>query len=234
MMDRMNRNKQVSTTESRPVGALITWPRRYNLLTDVYLLGRGGKLVEYFATASGIRPGDRAIDIGCGPGRLANALARKAGPQGRVTGVDASGPMIEYATAHAAPTCTFELVPAQSIAYPEASFDVATSTFAMHHIPESERKTALTNVFRILRPGGRLLLADTHPTRGLRGMAIKAMARLAAHREGSTQGHDHDGDVLATVDVRRYRDILTEIGFTTIEFREGPFATGILTAVKPN
>ncbi|MTE11794.1 methyltransferase domain-containing protein [Nocardia aurantiaca] len=234
----MIQQRQVSNIESRPVGALITWPRRYRLLTDVYFLGRAGSLARYFATTSGIRPGDHAIDIGCGPGRLANELARQAGPQGRALGVDPSPQMIAYATAHAAPNCAFDLGAAQSLPYPDASFDVATSTFAMHHIAEPERKTALAAVFRVLRPGGRLLLADTHPTTGLRGLAIRAMAQLAAHRAGGGHGHSHDGDEagdpLSAVDIRRYRDMLAAVGFTAIEFRTGPFATGILTAVKPD
>ncbi|MGV9839678.1 methyltransferase domain-containing protein [Nocardia niigatensis] len=233
----MTQHNQVSDIESQPVGALINWPRRYQLLTDVYFLGRAGSLARHFATISGIRPGDHAIDLGCGPGRLANELARQAGPHGRAVGVDPSPQMIAYATAHAAPNCTFDLGAAQSLPYPDASFDVATSTFAMHHIAESERKTALAAVFRVLRPGGRLLLADTHPTTGLRGLAIRAMAGLAAHRSGG-RGHSHDddhaaADPLSAVDIRRYRDVLTDIGFTAVQFRTGPFATGILTAVKP-
>ncbi|MGW4356034.1 class I SAM-dependent methyltransferase [Nocardia sp. NPDC004582] len=245
----MTQNKQVSDIDARAVGALITWPRGYTLLSDVFFLGRAGSLARHFATAASIRPGDHAIDIGCGPGRLANELARQAGPHGRVVGVDPSAPMVEYATAHAAPNCVFELGAAQSLTYPDAAFDVATCTFAMHHIAEADRITALEGCFRVLRPGGRLLLADTHPaTSGLRGLAIRAMAGLAAHRGGQghghgdgghggadAHGHPHDGpgDALAAVDVRRYRDALAEIGFTAIEFRTGPFATGILTAVRP-
>lgn len=249
MMERMTQNKQVSDIDTRSVGALITWPRGYTLLTDVFFLGRGGSLARHFATSAGIRPGDHAIDIGCGPGRLANELARQAGPHGRVVGVDPSAPMIEYATAHAAANCVFELGAAQALPHPDASFDVATCTFAMHHIAEADRNAALAGFFRVLRPGGRLLLADTHPaTTGVRGLAIRAMAGLAAHRGGrdhghggnghggaDDHGHTHDGpgDSLAAVDVRRYRAVLAEIGFTAVEFRTGPFATGILTAVKP-
>ncbi|MGW4248504.1 NAD(P)-binding protein, partial [Nocardia sp. NPDC004722] len=60
---------------------------------------------------------------------------------------------------------------------------------------------------------------------------------VGAHRGGDT--HDHDGGHshdtgLSAVDIRRYRVPLSEIGFTAIEFRTGPYATGILTAVRPN
>ncbi|WP_460729934.1 class I SAM-dependent methyltransferase [Nocardia heshunensis] len=230
----MTQNKQVSDIESRPVGELITWPRRYKLLTDVFFLGRTGSLVRHFATTAGIRPGDHALDIGCGPGVLANELARQAGSRGRVVGLDPAAQMIEYASAHAAPTATFELGAAQSLPYPDASFDVVTSTFAMHHIAEPERNTALRAMFRVLRPGGRLLLADTHPTTGLRGLLIRGMANMAAHRDGDDHTHEAGEHPLSAVDIRRYRVPLSEIGFTAIEFRTGPFATGILTAVRPD
>ncbi|WP_067702098.1 class I SAM-dependent methyltransferase [Nocardia jejuensis] len=243
----MTRNEQASRTTTPDIGALITWPRRYVLLTDVYFLGRDRTLRRDLAAASGARPGDHVIDIGCGPGRLAFALADRVGPQGRVVGIDPSAPMIDYAVAHAPANCRFELGAAQSLSQLDATFDVVTSTFAMHHIPKSERNTALAAMFRILRPGGHLLLADTHPTGGIRGALIRAMAHRASghshrgddpHGSGTAHGHDHpaetsDGEHFSSVDIRQYRDPLRHNGFTDIEFRTGRFATGILTAVKP-
>ncbi|WP_405489690.1 class I SAM-dependent methyltransferase [Nocardia sp. NBC_00511] len=234
----MTSNKQVSRTESPEIGALITWPRRYRLLTDVHFMGRAGTLIRHLATASGIRPGDHAIDIGCGPGRLANELARQAGPQGRVLGIDPAAEMISYASAHAAPNCRFELGAAQSLSQPDASFDVVTSTFAIHHIPQSQRRAALETAFRVLRPGGRLLLADGHPSGGrLGGLAFRAMALVVAHRDmhGGGGSHGHGGaEGNDALDVRRYRPLLNEIGFTAVDFKLGPFSVGILTAVKPD
>lgn len=253
----MTRNEQASTSESTAVGGLITWPRRYNLLTDVFFLGRTGRLIAELADASGVRSGDHAVDIGCGPGRLVRELSSRVGPQGRVVGVDPSAPMIDYASAHSPANCRFELAPAQSLTQPDAAFDVATSTFAMHHIPEAERERALRQIFRILRPGGRLLLADATPTSGFSSVAIRFMARVSARRHGGAahghhahdevrghdhghdevHGHGHEGgdanDPLAAVNVQRYRKVLSDIGFTGFEYRTSRFPVGILTAVKP-
>ncbi|MEV6771548.1 methyltransferase domain-containing protein [Nocardia sp. NPDC051030] len=228
----MTRNQQVSGTESPEVGALLTKPRRYNLTTDLLLFGRANSLRRDLARASGARPGDQVIDIGCGPGKLARVLAEQVGAQGRVLGIDPSEPMVEYATAHSPKNCSFELGAAQSLAQPDASFDVVTSTFAMHHIPEAERDTALAAMFRVLRPGGRLLLADIRPAHGVHGFVMRTMAHVSAHRHG---GHEHGTghDPLAEVDIRRYRDSLQRIGFTDIEFTELPFSVGVLTATKP-
>ncbi|WP_067818413.1 class I SAM-dependent methyltransferase [Nocardia inohanensis] len=246
----MTRNEQASGTESRQIGALITWPRRYNLLTDLFFLGRADRLIAELADASGVRSGDHAVDIGCGPGRLVRAMSERVGPRGQVVGVDPSAPMIDYAGTHSPANCRFELSPAQSLTQPDAAFDVATSTFAMHHIPDTERERALRQIHRILRPGGRLMLADATPTSGISSAAIRFMARVSArrhargghehgqHAHDSGRGHDRaggrSGDPLAAVDVQRYRKVLTDIGFTDIEYRTSRFPVGILTAVKPD
>ena len=227
-----------------PPGILITRVRGYNLFNTVFFGGRRRRLDTALAAESGASRGDHVLDIGCGPGRFAGALAERVGPTGQVEGVDASGPMIDYASAHAGRTgnCTFHLGTAQSLSLPDASFDVVTSTFVMHHIPEDQREVALGHMFRVLRPGGRLLIADMHPLDRLRAGAVRALARVATHRPGHGHGHGHghgaDGetptDPFAAVDVRRYIDSLHHIGFTGVEFRPVKPSTGCLVAVRPD
>ncbi|MFC9998000.1 class I SAM-dependent methyltransferase [Nocardia sp. NPDC127526] len=242
----MNSKQQVSRNEPNEIGELITWPRRYNLLTDLIFLGRAGAVRRRFADASGAGPGDSVLDIGSGPGRLARELARRVGPQGRVLGIDPSPPMLAYAAEDAPPNCRFEAGAAQELTQPDASFDVVTSTFVMHHIPEAERKNALAGMFRVLRPGGRLLLVDANPNTGVHGAVLRILGKLLRHRHDHdhnahghnhhAHGHDHHAhgqDPLAEVDVRQYRATLTEIGFTDLEFSPERYSIGILTAVKP-
>ena len=54
---------------------------------------------------------------------------------------------------------------AQDLNFPDGTFDVVTSTLAVHHIPEAERPAALAEMYRVTRPGGRLLIADFRPSR---------------------------------------------------------------------
>ncbi|WP_245722218.1 class I SAM-dependent methyltransferase [Nocardia crassostreae] len=239
----MTSKQQVSRNESDEIGALITWPRRYALLTDLIFLGRAGTVIRRLADASGAGPGDRVLDIGSGPGRLARELARRVGPRGTVLGIDPSGPMVDYAAKGAPANCRFEYGAAQSLTRPDASADVITSTFVMHHIPEAERNNALAGMFRVLRPGGRLLLADASPTSGVHGAVLQFLGKVFVwhkhhHGHNHDHGHAHDDHAqghhsLADVDVRRYQDALTEIGFTDFEFSTGRYSMGILTAVKP-
>ncbi|MGK8521227.1 class I SAM-dependent methyltransferase [Nocardia asteroides] len=221
---------QSATTSPEDVGVLLTRPRRYRAFKVAFLLGRGGRLNARLAELAGPPPGADVIDVGCGPGDLARVLARRAG---QVIGVDPSTPMIAYATARCRDlaNCRFELGTAQSLPLPDASADLVTSTFAMHHIPAPHRGDALAEMFRVLRPGGLLLLADTHPTDPFLSAAVRVMARFAAHRTHDT-AHDHE-DPLATIDLRRYRDLVRASGFQNVEFRTVRPATGVLSATKP-
>ncbi|MFE7743273.1 class I SAM-dependent methyltransferase [Nocardia sp. NPDC057455] len=221
---------QSATTSHAEVGVLLTQPRRYRAFKAAFLLDRGDRLNGRLAELARPAPGADVVDIGCGPGDLARVLARRVG---QVTGVDPSPQMIDYATARCRDlaNCRFELGTAQSLPLPDASADLVTCTFAMHHIPEPHRTDAIAQMFRVLRPGGKLLLADTHPTGVLRSALVRVMARLAARHTHDT-GHDH-GDPLAGVDIRRYRDVLRANGFEDVEFVPVRPATGVLSATKP-
>lgn len=211
---------------AEPSGMLITRVRGYNLMVALFFGGRRGALNRALAAASGASVRDHVLDVGCGPGRFALALADAVGPQGHVVGVDPSAPMIDYANRHAGrkANCRFELIPAQSLNLPDAVFDVVTSTFAMHHIPAGDRVEALAHMFRVLRPGGRLLLADMHPSGRMIGAVLRALTRIGSH---------HSTDPFEDVDVRRYTAALRKIGFTDLQFTTAKPWTGYLTAVKP-
>ncbi len=229
----MSRNIQLfPVTVSDDNGLLITSPRRYNALTAVLFGGRHRRLLSELVAVGGAVPGDRVLDIGSGPGKLAAALAAAVGPDGSVLGVDASRAMVDYARAHAAAGNTgFEVGAAQSLPVPDAEFDVVTCTFVMHHVAAERRADALAEMYRVLRPGGRLLLADAHPT-GLMRAVADVMVRVSRARNGSEKAAAQR-DPFLDVDIRRYADTLVGVGFQTPEFRASRYGTGILTARKP-
>ncbi|WP_249353826.1 class I SAM-dependent methyltransferase [Rhodococcus sp. USK13] len=128
---------------------------------------------------SGAEPGDEVLDIGCGTGIFSRRAARVVRPGGRVVGIDPSPPMIEYATRRALANCTFVIAGAEDLPQPDVSFDLVISSLAIHHIPPELRANALAEAFRVLRPGGRLLIADFRPPRN----------RIAYHLVGAVSGH---------------------------------------------
>jgi demethylmenaquinone methyltransferase/2-methoxy-6-polyprenyl-1,4-benzoquinol methylase len=137
--------------------------------------GRRGRVYDRIVALSGVRPGDSVLDVGSSNGYLATRLAA-AGPAIRVTGVDPSEPAIAYARRHARPGMTFTVGVAQDLRLPDASFDVVTCTLAMHHIPKRQRPAVFAEMYRVTKPGGRLLTADLTPAASFRGRGPRSDA----------------------------------------------------------
>lgn len=164
-------------------GTTIDRFRQNDMVTRIAFRGRRRATYRRLIELSGAKPGDRVLDVGSSAGYLARMLAKTVGESGHVTGVDPSEAAIGYASRHAAPNCDFTVGTAQDLTLPDASFDVVTSTLALHHVPARQRAAAFGEMFRVLRPGGRLLVADFQPD--FKTPALHPGARRAAHAAAS-------------------------------------------------
>src|ERR1700761_1206482 len=149
----------------RGPGTVLDRFRLNAVVTQLAFAGRRSRVYRQLVALSGVRPGDAVLDVGCSSGYLARKLAAAAGPDGRVTGVDPSQAAIGYARQHASDAITFTVSVAQELPLPDACFDVVVSTLAIHHVPARKRETALAEMYRVTKPGGRLLIADIDPAR---------------------------------------------------------------------
>ncbi len=143
--------------------------RLNTVMNHLIFAGRRGRVYDRIVVLSGVRPGDSALDVGSSSGYLTRRLASVAGPSGQVTGVDPSEPAIAYARRYARPGLTFAVGVAQNLGLPDASFDVVSCTLAVHHMPEDQRQAAFAEMYRVTKPGGRLLTADLAPLLHSRG-----------------------------------------------------------------
>jgi len=114
--------------------------------------------------ALGLQAGERALDVGAGPGFLVAEMAEQVGPNGHVTGLDISDSMVALAQRRCAKEpiksrTTIVKGDATALPFPDASFDVGVSTQVYEYVPDVAQ--ALAELHRVLRPGGRALILDT-------------------------------------------------------------------------
>lgn len=107
------------------------------------------------------RPDERILDIGSGPGLLAEDLARLVGVGGRVVGLDMAPAMVTMARTRLAAMPQAECVAGEAckLEFADGSFDAAVSTQVYEYVPDMPK--ALAELFRVLKPGGRTLILDT-------------------------------------------------------------------------
>ena len=151
-------------------GGELRHPRLYDLAAAVAFGGFRRRVFDGLVTLSGAAPGDRVLDVGCGTGYLTGRVARAVGPGGSVVGIDPSEPMVVYARRTSPANCRIQVAGAQAIPEPDASFDLVVTSLAVHHIPADLHGDAFREFHRVLRPGGRLLVADLRPGTGPLGL----------------------------------------------------------------
>jgi SAM-dependent methyltransferase len=129
-------------------------------LEALYRIGdavrRRGIVAEALATA----PGERILDVGCGPGFCCAELAEEVGPAGSVVGIDSSAAMLELAARRCAERDTVELHEADAVSLPvaDATFDAALCVQVLEYVDDPD--AALGEIHRALRPGGRAVVWD--------------------------------------------------------------------------
>ena len=108
-----------------------------------------------------LREGERVLDIGSGPGLLAYDMAASVGRHGRVCGIDISEDMLLMSRTRCAdqPWAEFQRADATNLPYPDDSFDAAVSTQVYEYVVDIP--VALAELYRVARPGGRVVVLDT-------------------------------------------------------------------------
>lgn len=160
-----NGNGKAPETE----GMTIHWPLLYDLAVKAIWLGHEPKMRAATLSLARLQPGDKVLDVGCGTGTLALAAKKLVGPRGEVQGIDAAPEMIARARQKAAQAgieVKFEPAVVERLPFPDSSFDVVLSSLMLHHLPLRLRGEALREMYRVLKPGGRLLVVDFEPPRG--------------------------------------------------------------------
>jgi len=159
-------NKPRLENGPQTTGTTIHWASHYDIVSGLLGLGSNGANSRMVIELAKVEPGARVLDVGCGTGSLTLTAQSYAGPSGKVYGIDAAPEMIEAAKKKASRSgseVVFDVGLIEKLAFPDATFDVVISRLAMHHLPDDLKRRGLTEILRVLKPGGNLLIADFKP-----------------------------------------------------------------------
>ena len=201
-------------------GALIRWAPYYDLVTNIMTLGQAPRLRRVTVDEALIKTGNHVLDVGCGTGEV-TLLAKKRAKDGKVYGIDPAPEMISVARSKAARKrldIDFRVGVIEALPFPDSSIDVVTSSLMMHHLPQDLKVRGLAEIYRVLKTGGRLLVADfMRPTGSFLNHLYIALTR---HQGLQTGIEDLD-------------NLLKQAGFTQIKLSdEKVLVIGFVRATK--
>jgi len=160
-------NESGEASAKQTTGLILKGGWRYDLhrwfFDTCVFRGKGREIRQRAASLARLQPGDQVLDVGCGTGTLALDVQRGVGSTGRVVGIDPGQEQIARARAKAARRdvpIEFQIGVIEQLAFPDQTFDVVLSTLMMHHLPASLKAQGLAEIARVLKPGGRLVIAD--------------------------------------------------------------------------
>jgi len=140
----------------------------YDLMNDLMSLGVHRLWKRFTLGQTGLKPGQRALDVAGGSGDLALGMARQVGETGKVFLTDINPAMLAHGRAKLvdageSSNVEYAIADAEDLPFESDSFHCVTIGFGLRNVTRKQK--ALESMFRVLKPGGRLLVLEfSHPT----------------------------------------------------------------------
>ena len=149
--------------ESQVAEVFHSVARKYDVMNDLMSFGVHRAWKHFAIQLTGVRPGNRILDLAGGTGDLAKILAKKSAPNGEVYLTDINASMLEVGRDRLldegfSHNIHFVQGNAERLPYPDNFFDVVTIAFGLRNV--THKDIALKDMARVLKPGGRLLVLE--------------------------------------------------------------------------
>jgi demethylmenaquinone methyltransferase/2-methoxy-6-polyprenyl-1,4-benzoquinol methylase len=178
-------------------GVFRSVARRYDLMNDLMSFGIHRLWKQYAALLCAVRPGQRVLDVAGGSGDMTALLAPRVGPSGAVVLSDINDAMLDVGRARLADrgiagNVEFVRADAERLPFVEDCFDCVVIAFGLRNVTHIDR--ALASMYRVLKPGGRLVVLEFSRVRSalLRTAydaysfnVLPLLGRVVANDEGS-------------------------------------------------
>lgn len=201
---------------------------RYDVMNDVMSLGIHRLWKRFTIEQAGVRPGQKILDVAGGTGDLSAQFAPRVGASGSVTVADINAAMLDVgrarlADAGLAGNIEFVQANAECLPFPDNHFDCITIAFGLRNVTHID--AALASMFRVLKPGGRLLVLEfSKPTFPGLSAVYDAYSFHLLPKLGKLIANDEDSYRYLVESIRKHPDqetlkgMMTHAGFERVHY----------------
>ena len=201
---------------------------KYDLMNDVLSGGLHRLWKRFTIELSGVRPGNRVLDIAGGTGDLTRKFASIVGPTGEVVLADINDSMLKVGRDRlldkgVAGNVQFVQADAEKLPFPDNHFDVVTIAFGLRNVTHKE--DALRSMLRVLKPGGRLLVLEfSKPASEVIAKLYDLYSFKLLPKMGEIVANDGESYKYLAESIRMHPDqqtlagMMEQVGFEQVEF----------------
>ena len=201
---------------------------KYDLMNDLMSMGIHRLWKRFTIELSGVRKGHQVLDIAGGTGDLTTLFAKLVGPQGNVVLADINASMLQVGRDRlldtgVADNIEFVQANAECLPFPDNHFDCVSIAFGLRNV--TDKQTALESMFRVLKPGGRLLVLEfSKPTSALLSKIYDQYSFSALPLMGKLVTQDADSYRYLAESIRMHPDqqtlagMMSQAGYENVKY----------------